>query len=322
MNKDSFGLVDAALAGVVDRTAALPLPGGGRTPERLTQLADWAASDLSLGRLAEGHADARAILAEADLGDHHPAAAYGVWATRSRQATRAEVDQADWSISGTKVFCSGAGLVDRALVTADAADGYRLFDVDLSTPGVETVAGSWPAVGMAGSASFTVVFDDVRVAAADAVGEPGFYLSRPGFWFGAVGVAACWFGGARALVDVLIDGLGANTSEARLADLGRAVSLVRAQRDILDRAGRDIDADPRDRQRRSEFCAQAARQAVHDSCVEVLACVAAAGGARPLGHDGLQSQRAADLYVYLAQHHGGADAAVVGRMACDGSPWA
>src|ERR1700686_985002 len=39
----------------------LPLPGGGRTRERWAVLADLAGEDLSLARLAEGHADALAI---------------------------------------------------------------------------------------------------------------------------------------------------------------------------------------------------------------------------------------------------------------------
>ena len=41
----------------------LPLPGSGRTRERWAALADLAGEDLSLARLAEGHADALAILA-------------------------------------------------------------------------------------------------------------------------------------------------------------------------------------------------------------------------------------------------------------------
>ena len=44
----------------------LPLPGSGRTRERWAALADLAGEDLSLARLAEGHADALAILAELD----------------------------------------------------------------------------------------------------------------------------------------------------------------------------------------------------------------------------------------------------------------
>ena len=46
----------------------LPLPGGGRTRERWAALADLAEEDLSLARLAEGHADALAILAELERG--------------------------------------------------------------------------------------------------------------------------------------------------------------------------------------------------------------------------------------------------------------
>ena len=42
----------------------LPLPGGGRTRERWAALAELAGEDLSVARLAEGHADALAILAE------------------------------------------------------------------------------------------------------------------------------------------------------------------------------------------------------------------------------------------------------------------
>ena len=45
--------------------SALPNPGSGDTASRFGALADWAAKDLSLARLAEGHLDALSILAEA-----------------------------------------------------------------------------------------------------------------------------------------------------------------------------------------------------------------------------------------------------------------
>jgi hypothetical protein len=63
-----------------------------------------------------------------------------------------------------------------------------------------------------------------------------------------------------------------------------------------------------------------ARQVVHDSATDILARVASAGGARPLCHNETESRRAADLYVYLAQHHGGADAAVLGRIMAGTKP--
>jgi hypothetical protein len=42
----------------------LPLPGSGRTWQRWAALAEISARNLSLGRLAEGHCDALAIVAE------------------------------------------------------------------------------------------------------------------------------------------------------------------------------------------------------------------------------------------------------------------
>ena len=62
----------------------LPLPGSGRTRERWAVLAGLAEEDLSLARLAEGHTDAIAILAE--LGASPPAGSRWGSGPRSRPA--------------------------------------------------------------------------------------------------------------------------------------------------------------------------------------------------------------------------------------------
>src|SRR5665213_3555848 len=62
----------------------LSLPGSGNTWERFEVLASWAADDLSVGRLVEGHSDALAILAEAGTEPVSREATYGVWAARTR----------------------------------------------------------------------------------------------------------------------------------------------------------------------------------------------------------------------------------------------
>jgi len=66
----------------------LPRPGGGHTARRWAVLADWGGRDLSLARLAEGHVDALAILAEAGRAPVKQAL-YGVWASRSGGAALA-----------------------------------------------------------------------------------------------------------------------------------------------------------------------------------------------------------------------------------------
>jgi alkylation response protein AidB-like acyl-CoA dehydrogenase len=293
----------------------MSLPGSGSTWERFTTLARWSSVDLSLGRLCEGHSDAVAILAEADMKPFDLNASYGVWAARGpRSKTIAERVGRGWRLSGSKEFCSGSSILDRALVTAETSLGYLLFDVAVKDVVVASHEGSWPATGMADSMSLTVDFGGAVVEDAQVVGAPSFYTQRPGFWFGGAGVAACWYGGALGLVNDLIDSLSPGPSEHVLAELGLAGSSLESMRCVLKSVAQDFDDDPLDQSRQAQFRALVARQVVHDRATEVLARVAAAGGARPLCHNEVESRRAADLYVYLAQHHGGADAAALGRI--------
>lgn len=305
---------------VQDGAGELALPGSGKTWSRFRGLAAVAETDLSVARLFEGHADALAILAEAAAPTSAPEASYGVWAARGEGGVTAREVAGGFVLDGRKPFCSGAALIDRALVTAEAPDGYRLFDVAVGPPAVTRVAGSWLAVGMAGSASDTVVFTDAVVPAAAAIGPPGYYLNRPGFWFGACGVAACWAGGAAGLVSGIVPKLRADAGDLLLAELGRAVAVMGAMHDVLRATADAIDRDPTDEAGLARVRALTARQIVHDACIEVLNRTTAAGGAGPLCHDPEQARRAADLVVYLAQHHGGADAVELGRRALEG-PW-
>ncbi len=299
----------------------LPLPGAGMTWHRFATLADWSSVDLSLGRLCEGHSDAVAILAEA--GRHAvEGASYGVWASRSGAATTfAERSGDDWVLSGAKEFCSGSGSIDRALVTAVTGEGYLLFDISVPDQVVSQVEGSWPAVGMARSDSRTVHFGGPIIPDDAVVGGAEFYLERAGFWFGAVGVAACWFGGAVGLVNGLIDWINPEPDDLQLADLGAMFSELESMRYTLKSVARAIDDDPSDLAGQAQVRALAARRIVHDGALRVLQGVASVGGARPLCHDATQSRRAADLFAYLSQHHGNTDAREIGRIFTQSQPW-
>jgi hypothetical protein len=306
---------------VVSAFGRLPLAGHGDTWERFQILASLAEEDLSLARLGEGHADALAILHEAGSEVSSPHASYAVWAARSGPGgVTATPIAGGWALTGAKPFCSGTGLVERALITADAPDGYRLFDVGTADVVVGATPGSWQAVGMADSLSETLVFEGA-VTEDHAVGAPDFYTSRPGFWFGACGVAACWYGGARGLLAGAVRSVGVEPAETALMDLGRAASSLQAMTDALRSAATAIDLDPEDRQGRARGRALAVRQLVHRCCEAMLGQTAAIAGARPLCHDADQARRAADLYVYLAQHHGGPDAVALGRLALEGWGW-
>jgi len=150
----------------------LPLPGSGWTRERWAALAALAEEDLSLARLAEGHAVAVAILAELGARPSTTGSRWGVWAAQPPGpgliATRTGHG---WRLDGTKQYCSGARSCTDALVTAAAPDGSRLFAV--STRDLSPVPGSWPATGMAASDTLDVEFTNIS---AQPVGEPGRYI--------------------------------------------------------------------------------------------------------------------------------------------------
>jgi alkylation response protein AidB-like acyl-CoA dehydrogenase len=295
----------------VHELAELPLPGSGRTLERFERLAAIARHDPVRARLAEGHADAVAIRAElGDPGPTPPDRCWGVWAAQPASLT-ASPDGDAWTLSGDRPWCSGAGSCTHALVTAAAPDGIRLFAVENRAPWAVPLDGTWPAVGMAGSDSRTVRFTG---APARPVGGPGAYVGRPGFWHGGVGVAACWYGGATGVADLLLDRA---TGPHALAHLGAVDVLLSGARAVLHDAARRIDADPA---ADAEQLAVRVRCTVESAASQVVDRVGRALGAGPLGHDGAHARRVADLTVYLRQSHAEADLAHLGALLKENPP--
>ncbi|MCR4513625.1 acyl-CoA dehydrogenase [Aeromicrobium sp. 50.2.37] len=294
---------------VRERTRSpLPMPGSGATQGRLDALVALGHEDLSLAKLAEPHHDAVAI--GADLG--HPIDTDGVWAVWAAAppfaVVRATRSGERWRLDGTKAFCSGADLVTHALVTADDDGRDRLFAVDLDQPGVavDDRAPAWVGPGMTDARTVSLRLDAVE---AVAVGAPGAYVQRPGFWHGAIGIAAVWTGGARAVADVLER--SARLDEHGLAHRGAVRAALHTATALLDDAARRIDADP---SRDAERLALSVRAGVADAVDTVLHHVGRATGPGPLAFDAEHARRVADLQVFVRQHHAERDLARLGGL--------
>ena len=303
---------------LVIETPELPLPGRGATAERFHRLADLGRRDPVAARLGEGHADALAIRAE--LGDdgedgHGGAGRWGVWAAVPT-SVRAVQSPHGWRLTGDRPWCSGAAWCTHALVTAEADDGIRLFAVTNEPPHAVALDGTWPAVGMAASDSRTIRFTD---APARPVGRPGEYVNRPGFWHGGIGVAACWYGGALGIADLLREKA---TDPHAFAHLGAVDVALGAARAVLREAAAAIDADPAAIQHR---LALRVRATVEAAATEVIDRVGRATGAGPLCRDDRHAHRVADLTVYLRQSHAEKDLEQLGRLVAglgdEDSPW-
>jgi len=307
-------VLDALIADGLGRP---PLPGHGATLERWRMLAMVAAYDLSLAKLYEGHADAMAILSE--LAGPLPAAgsSWGVWCAEAPDAQLSLLRDADggWRLNGRKAWCSGAATLSHALVSCRDADGQpRLAAVALRQAGVKVTEEGWHAVGMAASGSVDVVFDG---AAANIVGAPEEYLTRPGFWHGGAGIAACWYGAAQMLADCLrrrlhaaADGPAAPDPH-RLAHLGSVDVALQGAAALLRATAALIDARPADD---AAAAALRCRLTVESAATAVLAAVTRALGAAPLCRDADFARKAADLPVFLRQSHAERDLAALGAI--------
>lgn len=292
---------------------ALPLPGQGQTALRHSKLSDIAREDLSLGRLAEGHVDATAILGDAGR-QPEPGALYAVWASEnaSADALQARRDDGCLRLSGTKMFCSGSGLVDRALMTIGTPEPL-LLDVDLrSRDGALDIQKSdWKSTAFAETQTATIRFDNFAVRNEDVVHTRDWYLSRPGFWHGACGPASCWAGGAAALADYARRQTRDNPHA--MAHLGAIESLVWAIHTCLKGAGDEIDMLPGDA---VAACNRALmlRHVIEQSCTEVLSRFSRAYGPRPLVFVEKTARLHLELQIYIRQCHGEVDLEAIGRQ--------
>jgi alkylation response protein AidB-like acyl-CoA dehydrogenase len=297
----------------------LPLPGSGATWRRWAAFADLAGEDLSLARLGEGHADALAILAELGGPSPGPGSRWGVWAANPPGPNVTATRQAGgWLLQGSKQYCSGARICTHALVTAAADDGERLFAVRTDDLAPDT--GSWPATGMAGSDTLDVGFPGVS---AEPVGPPSGYVNRPGFSHGGAGVAACWYGGARAVGRTLINAASKRDIGAHaLAHLGAVDIALRTARAALSVAADGIDADPDDLRGEGTVRSLRVKTLTEAVATEVMTRTGRALGAGPISHDEAHSRAVADLTVYLRQHHAERDLARLGELvAGSGDTW-
>jgi alkylation response protein AidB-like acyl-CoA dehydrogenase len=295
---------------LADGALDLPLPASGATAQRWGRLAGLAETDLVAARIAEAHTDAVAILHELGAKPAPPDQLWGVWAAESSdQVVTASTDGDNVTLSGVKPWCSGAGFCDHALVTARRPDGERaLYAVSLTEPFTRPLPSTWANMGMSGSDTRSVQFTE---APAVAVGAPGAYLSRPGFWYGAIGVAACWLGGARAVAAPLYEKAGDDHALAHLGAVDAALTAAAAA--VLETAAAQIDAVGQ--RPDAELLARRARAVVEHAVDETLTRTGRALGPGPLCGDAGHAQRVADLTVYVRQSHAERDLAELGRLA-------
>ncbi|MFF7709983.1 acyl-CoA dehydrogenase [Pseudomonas sp. NPDC007930] len=289
----------------------LPRPAAGNTLQRWRVLAEVAGFDLALVKLFEGHTDALAILAELDASSLAGEGIWAVWAAEPPQArvTITERHGNQVRLAGRKAWCSGARQVDHGLLTAwDEHNRPQLVALAMAQPAVEATADGWQAVGMGPTASVEVILDGAH---AQAVAGPGEYLSRPGFWHGGGGIAACWYGAAMTAGHYLREHCAQRPGEPHaLAHLGAVDAHLGAARAALQHCAEWIDAQPA---LDAQVPVQRLRAITEHSVEQVLRHVGRALGATPFCRDPRFARLMADLPVFVRQSHAERDLAGLGQ---------
>ncbi len=220
----SFCLLDATAA-TLRLLTALRLVGG---------------ADLSLGRIYEGHVNAcqliyslgacsqRCTLAD-DLGAGR---IFGVWNTDAEDGVTIHETASGWRLNGRKRFASGAGHIDRALITASRSDGSRqIVVVDVGSRPDRADNRGWRVRGMRGTQSGLYDFSGMTVSEAALLGDPGDYECEPRLSAGAWRFAAVQLGAVEALLRHWRGNLirsGKNGDPVQRTRFGSAVAATRS----------------------------------------------------------------------------------------------
>lgn len=237
-----------------------------------------------------------------------------------------------WTLTGTKPWCSLADSVTRAVVTAHVADSHgnptghrRAFVVATDHPGfAPEPASEWTSHGLAEVTTVPVSFEHVP---AEPLGADEWYLTRPGFAWGGMGVAAVWLGGAQAVADLLWEQLRhprRPPDDAALTALGRLDLELGAARAVLDRAALAVDDGDAAGDRGAAWALRV-RRTVADAAESVISVVSRATGPGPLTGNPAHVRRVESLQVYIRQDHAERDTAALGRtlleLGEEDTPW-
>jgi hypothetical protein len=291
----------------------MPMPMTGKTSERLKNIFETGREDLSLAKICEAHWDALGILHESKrtLSPHH---LYGVWASEI-PGNSLQIVSLDnkLSVNGTKMFATGAGIIDSTIVTAEFNGENVMIELNFKDREqyFKIVNDKWFTKAFSDTNTSTVIFQNFPIKSSAIFGSNNWYVKRKGFWMGALGPAACWGGGAAGLLDY------AMTCKRRdphtVAHLAAISANIFAIESVLDICGKTIDEGLLS-ENELQILALKTRHIVELNCTDVLRRFARAYGPYPIACIENVCTRYQELDLYLRQNHAERDLESLGKV--------
>ena len=284
---------------LVKLTENLPHPASGQTYQRWQLFAQIAGCDLSLAKVFESHCDALSILNELGYQQEIDNKTWAVWAADGGPAP---LQINNDLCSGIKPWCSGAEFIQKALMSFKDKQGQaQLCIVDLDHSSITTDLSHWHAVGMHATQTARVTFQNTPVK---PIGQPNAYLERPGFWHGAAGVAACWYGAGVRLAGFLQESCQASPNAFKKMYLGELAQQLAITQQYFKYVAEQIDKQPLLNHERE---IRILRAQTEQCCLSVVELVGKALGARPFCEDATFAALMVDLPVFIRQSHAAFD---------------
>ena len=280
-------------------------PGGASA--LFTLLRSIGQGNLAVGRIFEGHANAIKLIntfgSEAQIEetseDVRAGHLFAIWNAETKDGIRILNNN---KLSGAKTFCSGAGYVTRALITAKDRSGPRLLLIPLE-PGERVGSTGVGMHGMRATQTASMQFDGVVVSTRDFIGAIDDYTREPTFSAGAWRTSAVTLGGLDALIaemQLQLQARNRHEDPHQLARMGNALIARETARLWIERASKmeeSVDSAPAT----ITGYVNLARIAVESAALEIIRLVQRCLGLSAFLQTNPVERLMRDLAIYLRQ---------------------
>jgi alkylation response protein AidB-like acyl-CoA dehydrogenase len=204
--------------------------------------------NLAVGRIFEGHVNAFKLIAtfgseaqvERASEDLRAGHLFAIWNAETKEKVRILANGPKQKLQGTKAFCSGAGHVTRALITASDGSGLRMLLIPLEA-GERVGCMEVGLHGMRATCTASIKFDGIEISSDSVIGVSDDYTREPTFSAGAWRTSAVTLGGLDALIAEMEHQLLARNRHEdphQLSRIGHALIAQESARLWIERAAR------------------------------------------------------------------------------------
>ena len=300
---------------------ALPPPiDQGLSPHDVRAVADSLANvlvqvgrgNLAVGRVVEAHINARHLIARYGTPRQRAPShrrcpdrsSICLWVTDPPEnGLRMSGNRDEIRLDGGKMFCSAAGYVTRALVTAvDEMGEAGMLVIELGTGEYVRQLES-PLQGMRAAVTGTVDFTRCTVDRGACLGQPGDYLKEPVFSTGAWRSSAVAAGGLQSLIDQTTSQLiaaGRLDNPHQLQRLGNALIACETSRLWVHQVARIVEEPHADPGHAIAYTGLT-RIAVETACLDTMQLVQRSLGLSAFRRGNPVERICRDLGTYLRQ---------------------